>query len=161
MIWVQVQQQQSVHHHHLHPIYHYHRRSFLLKRSSMTNLSFLHLLVRLSFPSVSIIPLFLLAPNMTHLQNFLKLSASSILNDSMVGNEYVHRMSHFFVLEFKKRRKWFFKMLNTVTIRYRYFIDFIFFHTSLCRFKHVRISSISQSSISSFESLLTRRSNSK
>lgn len=33
-----------------------------------------------------------IATNMTHLQNFLKLSATSLLNDSMVMIEYEHRM---------------------------------------------------------------------
>ena len=63
----------------------------------------------------------LVAPNMTHLQNFLKLSATSLLNDSMVMIEYEYRMIRLFFnyLEFKKRRKWFFKMLNAVIIRCR------------------------------------------
>lgn len=61
----------------------------------------------------------ILVPNMAHLQNYLKLSAASVLNDSIVRkNSYSNLMDLFsyYFSELKKRRKRFFSMFITISI---------------------------------------------
>ena len=58
---------------------------------------------------------------MTHLQNYFKMSAASVLNDSIVGSSTMFFFSFFdlWLLESEKRRQWLGSMLDVLAVRFR------------------------------------------